>query len=204
MILKRFKPTSAGSRNKYLLPYHDLKLFNFKPLINYQIVNGGRDNHGRITIRHKGKLSRHFTPLVDYHQTKFLLPYEIVGYKCSKQSTNLIGLIRYINGAFSYILTADETNLGYICNFSDFFVKKTVPGLRVPIGLLKNRFIKFFNVELRPGSGGKIARSGGTSVKILTSPLKKKTLIQLPSKETKIIDNACLVTLGRSSNIFNK
>lgn len=204
MFLKHYKPTSAGSRNKYLLPYKNLHLFKFKPLLHYCHTNGGRNSSGRITIRHRGKLSRHSVPQIDYLQNKFSVPYQLVGYSFSKKTTNIVGLIRYLNGAYSYVLTADNTTVGSLCDFKDYFFGKSSLGLRLPISLLKLRLSICFNVELRPGSGGKFARAGGTYARILPSNFVNKSLVELPSKKKIIISNDCLVTIGRSSNIFNR
>lgn len=203
MFLRRYKPTSAGSRNKLLFPFSNLHRARFKPLISYLTSNGGRNSTGQITVRHKSLFHRHLTPQIDYHQNTFLCPFRLIGYFPSKKTTNLPGLIQYCNGAYSYVLTHNDCEINKIMSFDDLFIGANCRGLRLPLRLVPAGQT-CFNAELKPGSGGKLARAGGTYLRIESVTHSSKTLVRLPSKKCVYLNSECLVTVGRSSNIFNR
>jgi len=167
----------------------------------------GRNVNSKIIFKSRGSGVKSNTYLIDYSRTwtkKLAVSLNIL--KNPKRSA-FISLIKYSNGTFSYILASSTLKPGDLTLSTAlptiFLVKLNDIACNV---LLKyvDFTSTFFNIELTLGTGGKYARSAGTFCRLLSSNLEKDIIkISLPSGETKIVSQYCMVTLGRSSNVYH-
>lgn len=182
----------------------NFKKFIYKKFCYSLNYTGGRNNLGRITIRHRGNKSlikRKFLNIDLKHSVRNL-KWIILQIRPVPRRTSFVGLILYENGLFSYVLLAKNSLLGTVFlpfKYGRFFLKET--GLGFPLSQGKEG-LSIFNVETKLGCGGIFGRSAGISVKILNSFVNKhnKILVKLSSGEEYLINSNCMATLGVVSN----
>lgn len=200
MSLKFFSPKTPGIRFRVNINKKNLNLVKFKKLFFSKKNNSGRNNQGKITVRHIGSGIFNFRRKVDFFRTNFNKYNNFISYDIDKKYTTFLGLIKYDNGCVKYILAPDnlKKNQSITTTFSDINI--TI-GNTMPLGWISNSLL-IFNLELTPFSGGKIARSAGTFCRIILHR-EETVLIQLPSKKRIYISKYCLATLGRASNLLH-
>lgn len=182
----------------------NFKKFIYKKFSYGLTYKGGRNNLGRITVRHRGNNSvpkRKFLSIDLKHSVRNL-KWILLQIRPSTRRTAYVGLILYENGLFSYILLAKDSIIGMIWTpfkYGRFFLKEV--GLGFPLSKAKEG-ISVFNVENKLGCGGIFGRSAGVSIKILNSFVNKynKILIKLSSGDEYLINANCMATLGVVSN----
>lgn len=182
----------------------NLKNYIYKKFIYNLPTKGGRNRLGRITISNRGSscaLKRKFLT-VDLQCSLLNLSYILLQVRPSPRRSAFVGLILYKNGLFSYILVSKTASVGSIWSFEYLRVYKI--GDYLKLSLIPEGF-SIYNIELSLGSGGKVARAGGTSVKIINRFPNKhnKILLKFRSGEEYLVNGNCGANIGVSSNSNN-
>ncbi len=157
--------------------------------------NAGRNSAGRITTRHKGGGAKRKYRLVTFDYKKKEIPGRIASIEYDPNRTSFISLVVYNDGEKQYRLSPKEIKVGDKVIISD---KATVtPGNSLPVGKIPAG-VPIYNIEFQPDGGGKLARSAGESVEVIAQE-KDRTLLKLPSKETRYVSSRVWATIGSLS-----
>jgi large subunit ribosomal protein L2 len=199
MAVKIYKPTSAGRRIQSVTDYSVLtkKVKAQKKLVASKAKSAGRNNSGKITVRHQGGGSRKKVRVVDFSRAdKKDVPAIVQTIEYDPTRTAFISLLAYRDGAKRYILTPQGLKVGSQVMYADN--ADIAPGNRlqlknIPVGSLIN------DIELIPGQGGKLARSAG-SYCILQTVESGYALLKLPSGEIRKVRETALATIGQLAN----
>ena len=198
MALKTFKPYTKSTRGTILVDRSGLwKGKPFKALVEPKNAMRGRNNNGHITSRNmSGGGHKKMYRLVDFYRKKFDMPGTVERVEYDPNRSCYIMLVKFDDGQHFYYLAPQKIKAGDVIeNGSEKEIKvgNCMPLRDIPVG------INIHNVELKPGAGGKIARSAGTSVSI--SGLDGNySLIKMTSGEVRKIDSRCMATIGVLSN----
>jgi large subunit ribosomal protein L2 len=197
MALKTFKPTSAGRRHLIQVDRSQLwKGGPVKALVEGLNKAGGRSNTGRITSRRKGGGHKVAYRIVDFRRVKFDIPAVVERIEYDPNRTSFIALIKYGDGELSYILAPQRLAVGDSVVSGKLVDIK--PGNAMPLGAMPVGTI-VHNVETKPGKGGSLARSAGTYA-MLAGRDQGFALLKLKSGETRMVDAACMASVGAVSN----
>lgn len=198
MALKTRKPVTPSSRFKTFLDTSDLtKKRPEKSLVTGLLrKKGGRNAYGRITCRHKGGGALRKYRLIDFNRSERDVPGKVVAVEYDPNRNVAIGLIHYLNGAKHYMLMPEGLAVGNtVLSGKDIDAKpgNALPLRSIPVGFMVH------NIEIKPGSGGTIARSAGTSAQIMGKDETHATL-KMPSGEIRMVDLECWATIGTLGN----
>ena len=195
-ILKR-KPTSAGRRHVVSIVTEGLhKGAPHAPLLEKKSKNGGRNNNGRITVRHVGGGHKQHYRVIDFKRIKDGIPAKVERIEYDPNRSAHIALVCYRDGERRYIIapkglkSGDQIESG---NAASIKVGNTLPLRNVPVGSVVHC------IELKPGKGAQIARSAGTSAQLVARDGAHATL-RLRSGEMRKVEADCRATLGEVSN----
>jgi len=201
MALKRFKPTSPGKRHADLPDFSDLTTsVPEKSLLRPMPKKGGRNIQGKITVRWRGGGHKRRYRLVDFARDKDNIPARVVTREYDPNRSAWITLLHYADGEKRYILAPVSLEIGATImagNEAEIAVGNALPLQRIPLGAV------IHNLELSPGSGGKVARSAGTSAKLIGKE-GQRAHIRMPSGEVRIFNVNCRATVGEVSNPDHK
>ena len=200
MAVKLYKPTSAGRRIHSVTDYSVLhkKVKTPKGLVSSKSRPAGRNNSGKITVRHQGGGSKRITRIVDFFRIdKKDIPAVVQTVEYDPTRTAFISLVAYKDGEKRYILTPQGLKVGQSVVYSETADIK--PGNRLP---LKNIPVGSFvhDIELIPGQGGKIARTAGAYA-ILQTNEAGYALLKMPSGEIRKVRDTASASLGQLSNL---
>jgi large subunit ribosomal protein L2 len=197
MALKIFKPHTPSARYKQHPTFEEVtKSTPEKSLLSPLKRSGGRNNTGRITCRHVGGGAKRHYRLVDFKRNKTDMPATVVGIEYDPNRTCRIALIQYTDGTKSYILAPVGLEVGasVISTLkADPKPGNAMPLKSVPLGTV------IHNIELLPGSGGKVARAAGQQA-ILSNREAGFGLVKMPSGEIRRFNENCLCTIGQVGN----
>lgn len=197
MPLKTFRPFTPSNRYKVLPTFEEItKTTPEKSLVQPLKRTGGRNNRGRITCRHIGGGHKRKYRLVDFKRRKFDVEATVVAIEYDPNRTCRIALIEYTDGQKSYILAPVGLQVGAKVEAGENVAPKVgnaMPLKNVPLGT------SVHNIELVPGSGGKVARSAGQEA-ILSNREEGVALIKMPSGEIRKFNDNCLCTIGQVGN----
>ena len=197
MALQKCKPTSAGRRHLVKVVNPDLhKGKPYAPLLEKNSKSGGRNNKGRITVRHIGGGHKHHYRVIDFKRTKDGIPAVVERLEYDPNRSANIALVLYADGERRYIIAPKGLKAGdSIQSGIDAPIKagNTLPMRNMPVGSTVQ------NVELKPGKGAQIARSAGAYVQILAREGQYVTL-RLRSGEVRKVPADCRATLGEVGN----
>ena len=197
MAIKIYKPYTPGSRNKTSLDFSGLtKIEPEKSLLVSNHRANGRNNQGRITIRHKGGGHKRRYRLIDFKRNKLDIQGKVVSIEYDPNRNANISLITYEDGEKRYILHPETLKIGDFVTAgknTTIQVGNSLPLDSIPLGT------DVHNVELIPGKGGQLVRSAGTSAKILAKE-NNFVVLRLSSKEIRLFRKECFATIGRVSN----
>jgi large subunit ribosomal protein L2 len=197
MAIKIYKPYTPGSRNKSSLDFSGLtKIEPEKSLLVSNHRAKGRNNQGRITIRHKGGGHKRRYRLIDFKRNKMDIPGKIVSIEYDPNRNANISLVAYEDGEKRYILHPETLKVGDFVTSgrnTTIQVGNSLPLESIPLGT------DIHNIELTPGKGGQIVRSAGTSAKILAKE-NNFVVLRLSSKEIRLFRKECFATIGKVSN----
>ena len=197
MAIKVLKPNTNAQRNmSYLSSDEITKKSPEKSLVVTKKKTNGRNNQGRITVRHRGGGVKRKYRLVDFKRVKDGIPANVVAIEYDPNRSANIALINYVDGVKSYILAPKDLKVGDVVESGsrvDVKNGNTMEIMNIPVGTV------IHNIELRPGKGGQLARSAGNSAQILGRE-GKYVLIRLASGETRKILGTCRATVGTVGN----
>ena len=198
MALKRYKPTSSARRLMTVLDYKELS--GDKPeraLLEDQRKSGGRNNAGRITVRHIGGGNKRKYRIIDYKRNKDGIPATVKSIQYDPNRSANIALLAYADGEKRYILAPVGLNVGdkvMSGSGADIKAGNALALADIPVGTLVH------NIEMKPGRGGQIARSAGICAQIMAKEGAYAT-IKMPSGEMRLIPLLCKATVGQVGNL---
>lgn len=198
MAVKRYKPTSPARRLMTVPTYEELT--GDKPeraLLQDQRKSGGRNNAGKITVRHIGGGNRRKYRIIDYKRNKDGIPATVKSIQYDPNRSANIALLAYADGEKRYILAPVGLNVGdkvVSGTGADIKVGNALTLAEIPVGTM------IHNIELKPGRGGQIARSAGICAQIMAKEGAYAT-IKMPSGEMRLIPVACKATIGQVGNL---
>ncbi len=199
MAVKQYKPTTAGRRFASVTDYSGLtrKAKAPKSLVISKTVQAGRNNSGKITVRHRGGGSRKKIRVVDFVRTdRKDIPGTVKAISYDPTRTAFVALVAYKDGVKRLILAPMGMTVGQPVLYSE--TAEIKPGNRLSISSIPvGTFIH--DIEIIPGQGGKMARSAG-SYAILQTVESGFALLKLPSGEIRKVREACAATIGQISN----
>jgi large subunit ribosomal protein L2 len=198
MALKKFKPVTPGTRfrsvtAKDVVTRKDPEKSLTEPLRR----SGGRNHHGRITIRRRGGGHKRRYRKIDFRRNKHGVPGRIAEIEYDPNRSAFIALVHYEDGEKRYILYVRGMSVGdAVLSGPDADIRpgNALPLERIPLGTTVH------NVEMKPGKGGQMARSAGAGVQVVAKEGDYVTL-RLPSTEVRRIHRRCLATVGQVGNV---
>lgn len=199
MAVKLYKPTSPGRRIHSVTDYSVLHKTKKTPkgLIVSKAKPAGRNNSGKITVRHQGGGARRKFRIVDFsREDKKNIPATVTTIEYDPTRTAFISLLSYKDGEKKYILTPQGLKVGDKVMYGE--AAEILPGNRlalknIPVGTLVH------DIELAPGQGGRMARSAGAYATLQTTEAGY-SLLKLPSSEIRKVKDTCLATIGQLAN----
>lgn len=198
MPIKVYKPTTPGRRVSSVQDFSDVtKMRPEKSLTQMRKKHSGRNNTGKITVRHRGGGAKRFYRMVDFKQQRFdeVATVEAVEYDPNRGPRLL--LIGYENGDKAYILGYEGAKVGDKVMSSANQIEST-PGARMPLEHIPvGMFV--YNIELTPQKGGQLVRGAGLAAQIQAME-GKHVQLKMPSGEMRLVLKVCLATVGRIGN----
>lgn len=198
MAIKKYKPTTAGRRGMTTTDFSGLsKVAPEKSLLEPLKKASGRNNTGRITVRHHGGGNRQKYRVIDFKRNKLDMPATVLTLEYDPNRSAFIALVQYEDGEKKYIIAPHGLNVGDVVMSGENADIK--PGNALPLGKIPlGTFIH--NVELYPGKGAQLARSAGIQAQLMAKE-GGYALIRLPSGELRNVPQQCMATIGQVSNI---
>lgn len=197
MAVKTYKPTTNGRRNMSVLDFAEITTSTpEKSLLEPVKKNSGRNNTGRITVRHQGGAEKRKYRVIDFKRNKDNVPGKVATIEYDPNRSANIALIHYLDGEKRYILAPKGLQVGMTVlsgNNIDIKVGNALPIDQIPVGTL------IHNIELHPGKGGQLIRSAGNSAQILGRE-ERYVLVRLASGEVRKILSTCRATVGEVGN----
>ncbi len=200
MPLKNFNPVTASLRGTVLISRAELwKGKPVKALTEGKIGTGGRNNHGRITSRFRGGGHKQTYRNIDFKRRKFDVPAMVERLEYDPNRTAFIALVKYADNELAYILAPQRLRPGdSVIAGARVDIK---PGNAMPLGAIPVGTI-IHNIEMKPGAGGKIARSAGTYAQLVGKDAGYAQ-IKLGSGELRVVRAECMASIGAVSNPDN-
>ncbi|MDI9490051.1 MAG: 50S ribosomal protein L2 [Clostridiaceae bacterium] len=198
MAVKSFRPTSPAKRHMTVADYSELT--DKKPeksLLAKKKKTSGRNNYGRITVRHKGGGNRQKIRIIDWKRQRDGIPATVKSIEYDPNRTAYIALIQYVDGQKAYILAPQGLKEGMEVISGpdvDINIGNTLPLQNIPIGTI------IHNVEMYPGRGAQLVRSAGASANLMAKE-NKYAQLRMPSGEYRMIPLNCRATVGSVGNI---
>ncbi len=197
MPIKKFRPTTNARRGMSTLVNEEItKNTPEKSLVVSKKKTSGRNNLGRITVRHRGGGEKRKYRLIDFKRNKFDVTGRVASIEYDPNRSANIALINYLDGEKRYIIAPKDLKVNDVIvsgNNVDVKVGNAMPIANIPVGTV------IHNIEMRPGKGAQLARSAGASAQILGRE-EKYVLIRLRSGETRKILGTCMATIGEVGN----
>ncbi len=198
MAIKSYRPTTPGRRHQTVSDFSDLSaVAPCKPLVKGRNRTGGRNNHGRITVRHRGGGHKRRYREIDFKRNKPNIPAKVHSIEYDPNRSSHIALLHYADGEKRYILAPVGLKAGDSVlsgEEADIRPGNALPLTNIPEGTLVH------NVELRVGKGGQLIRSAGGSGQLLAKE-GNYAQIKLPSGEVRMVRVECMATVGQVGNI---
>lgn len=198
MPIKKYKPTSPGRRQMAVLTYEELT--TDKPersLLEPLSKKAGRNNMGRISVRHRGGGQKRFYRVIDFKRDKDGIPAKVATLEYDPNRSANIALLHYADGEKRYILAPLGLKVGAtLVSGVDVDIKpgNTLPLKNIPTGTLLH------NIELNPGRGGQMVRSAGGVAQLMAKE-GDYAHIRMPSGEVRLVHLRCRATIGQIGNL---
>jgi len=198
MGIKVYNPTSPGTRFRSGLDFSEITATEpYKPLVVPLKKTGGRNNYGRITVWQRGGGHKRAYRIIDFKRDKINIPCTVETIEYDPNRTANIALVRYDDGERRYILAPVGLKVGdRLMSGPNAEIRpgNALPLRNIPLGTL------IHNIELRPGQGGKLARSAGTYAQLMAKD-EKFCQVKLASSEVRYIPSDCMATIGQVGNV---
>lgn len=197
MPIKKYKPTSPGRRDMTGSTFEEITRSEpLRRLVRELRKRGGRNNLGRVTVRHRGGGHKRLYRLIDFRRDKLNVPARVEAIEYDPNRSARIALLLYADGERRYIIAPLGLRVGDTVVSgpnAEVRVGNAMPIRQIPVGTMVH------NVELLPGKGGQLARAAGTSAQLLA---KEGTYAQLrlPSGEVRLVHENCMATIGQVGN----
>jgi large subunit ribosomal protein L2 len=197
MPVRKYKPTTPGRRGSSVASFGEVtRAKPEKSLVAKGREKAGRNNKGRITMRHQGGGNKRRYRVIDFRRNKDGVPAKVAHIEYDPNRSARIALLHYADGEKRYILAPQGLSVGDTLQSgrgSDIRPGNALALRTIPVGTVVHA------VELRPGSGAKLARSAGTSVQLVAKEGRFATL-RLPSGEMRLVEQDCKATVGEVGN----
>jgi len=198
MAVKKYKPTSPARRAMTGYSFSEITSTTpEKSLLAPLKSKGGRNNHGRLTVRHQGGGVKRMYRLVDFKRIKDDIPAKVASIEYDPNRTSYIALIHYADGAKSYILAPVGLKVGDTVvsgENADIKPGNCLPLRRIPVGTM------IHNIELKAGKGAQLVRSAGVSAQLMAKE-SEYVHVRLPSNEMRLIHGNCKASIGQVGNL---
>jgi len=198
MAIRVYKPTSPGRRNASVIHYK-AELTTTKPeksLCKRIKKSGGRNHHGKTTVRFRGGGARRIYRIIDFKRNKDGVPARVATIEYDPNRNCFISLLHYVDGEKRYILSPAGIKVGEMVESGASVEPKVgnaMPLSAIPIG------VEIHNIEMTAGQGGKLVRSAGGSARLMAREGEWATIV-LPSGEMRMVRQQCRATIGTLSN----
>jgi large subunit ribosomal protein L2 len=196
--IKTYNPTSPAMRFRTTLDNKELSTDRpLKRLTESKKRISGRNNKGRLTIRHRGGGHKRLYRVIDFRRDKREIPAKVVSLEYDPNRSARIALLAYADGEKRYILAPDGLAVGASLvagEVADILLGNALPLKNIPLGTM------IHNIELKKGKGGQMARSAGTAAQLLAKEAGYAQ-IKMPSGETRMVNLDCYATIGQVGNL---
>ena len=193
----KYKPTTPARRNMSVPSFEEITKFTpEKSLVQIKKKHAGRNNYGKITVRHHGGGNKQKYRIIDFKRQTLDVPAKVIGIEYDPNRTAYIALIQYEDGTKKYIIAPQGLTAGdtvYSGASADIKPGNTLPIENIPVGTF------IYNIELYPGKGGQLVRSAGCAAQLMAKE-NGMAQIRLPSGEVRIVRLGCTATVGVVSN----
>jgi len=197
MALKKYKPTSPGRRFMSVSTFEEITKTEPEKSLTAPIKKtGGRNVNGRITTRHQGGGHKRRYRIIDFKRRKDGIPAKVAAIEYDPNRSARIALLHYADGEKAYILAPARLEIGAMIESgpnADIRPGNALPLENIPTGTLVH------NVELKPGQGGKMARSAGSGIQLVAKD-SGYAVLRVPSGEMRRVPLACRATVGQVGN----
>lgn len=198
MPVKLYKPTSPGRRGMSVATFEEItRTEPEKSLLAPLRQKAGRNNQGRVTVRHRGGGHKQRYRIIDFKRDKHGVAGKVSTIEYDPNRTARIALVTYIDGEKRYILAPVGLKVGDTVMSgptAEIRVGNALPIYRIPLGT------QVHNIELQPGKGGQLVRSAGVSAQLLAKE-GSYAQVRMPSGEVRLISQNCLATIGQVGNV---
>lgn len=198
MAIKKYKPTTPGRRGMTVTDYSALsKVAPERSLLEPMKKAAGRNNTGRITVRHHGGGNRTKYRVIDFKRDKLDMPAVVKTLEYDPNRSAHIALVQYEDGEKRYILAPEGLKVGdTVMSGANADIKpgNCLPFVNIPVGTIVH------NIELYPGKGAQLVRSAGNMAQLMAKE-GKYALVRLPSGEMRNVPVNCIATIGQVGNI---
>jgi large subunit ribosomal protein L2 len=201
MAVRKFKPTSEGRRFMTVSDFQEITATEpERTLLAPLHKTGGRNVNGRITTRHRGGGHKRRYRLIDFKRLKDGVPAKVNSIEYDPNRSARIALLHYADGEKRYILAPVRLRVGQMVESGEAVDIR--PGNAMPLRSMPTG-TTVHNIELRPGQGGKMARSAGSSAQLVAKE-GGKALLRLPSGEMRRVPEVCRATVGQLGNVTHE
>lgn len=198
MAVKKYNPTTPGRRGASSQDFSDItKTTPEKSLVKMVKKHAGRNNTGKITIRHRGAGVKRLYRMVDFARTKFDMTATVIAIEYDPNRGPRIALVEYTDGEKAYVIAADGMKVGDTILSSESAIEPKV-GNRMPLKHIPPG-LTVYNVELEPGKRATAVRAAGAAAQLQTVEGDFAQL-KMPSGEIRLVRKACMATIGRVGN----
>jgi len=198
MALKSFRPTSPSRRNMTVSTFEEItRVEPERSLVKPLTKKAGRNNDGRISVRHKGGGHKRMFRVIDFKRNKDGIPARVASIEYDPNRSANIALLYYQDGLKTYILAPNGLQVDQMVvsgTDADIKVGNALPLQNIPVGTLLH------NIEMKPGKGAQMVRSAGGSAQLMAKEGSYATL-RLPSGEMRMIRIECRATIGQVGNL---
>lgn len=197
MSIRKLKPTSPARRQMTVSTFEEItKVEPEKSLLRPLKKSGGRNVHGKITIRHRGGGQKRHYRLIDFKRNKDGVPAKVASIEYDPNRSANIALLHYVDGEKRYIIAPQGLKVGDVVESgpqADIKVGNALPLKNIPVGT------HIHNIEMKPGKGGQLVRAAGNTAQLMAKE-EKYALVRLPSGEVRYILSNCKATVGQVGN----
>jgi large subunit ribosomal protein L2 len=201
MGIKRFRPYTPSRRQMTVSDFAEItKKEPEKSLVVHLKSSAGRNNQGKITVRHRGGGAKKKYRIIDFKRNKDSIPAKVAAIEYDPNRTANIALLHYADGVKTYILAPVGLKVGdMLMNGAEAEVRigNALPMINIPVGA------QIHNLEMKPGAGGQLVRSAGNVAQLMAKEGKYAT-VKLPSGEMRFLPINCRATIGQVGNADNE
>ncbi|MDP1713457.1 MAG: 50S ribosomal protein L2 [Anaerolineales bacterium] len=198
MAVKKYKPVTPGTRGMTGYTFEEItKSTPERSLLVTRPRHGGRNVHGRVTVRHRGGGARRFIRLVDFKRDKHGIPAKVAAVEYDPNRTARLALLFYVDGEKRYIIAPLELKVGdTIVSGPNAEIRpgNALPISNIPVGTL------IHNIEMKAGKGAQLVRSAGGAAQLLAKE-GDFAQVRMPSGEVRLIHQVCYATIGQVGNL---